>query len=155
MQGATWTGPDEFALAPSARRFENWEFAYALLLGQGEAARYALEVGVAEAGARAIALADRLRPRLAALPGVRTLDRGRSPCAIVTAEIARRHARDVVAALAARGINTSATLREYGVLDMDDKGATSAVRLSPHYYNTEEEVDGVVEAIEEVLASRS
>ncbi|HVE79528.1 MAG TPA: aminotransferase class V-fold PLP-dependent enzyme [Gemmatimonadaceae bacterium] len=151
LHGATWTAPDEFVLAPSARRFENWEFAYALVLGQGEAARYALDVGVAEGGSRAIALAAGLRERLAALPGVRPLDRGRTPCAIVTAAIAGRDARDVVAALAARGVNASATLREYGVLDMDEKGATTAVRLSPHYYNTEEEIDFAMGGVEELL----
>src|SRR5690606_5251362 len=53
MRGAAWIEADEFRLAPDARRFENWEFAYALVLGQGAAARYALEeVGVARGGER-------------------------------------------------------------------------------------------------------
>jgi selenocysteine lyase/cysteine desulfurase len=30
---------------------------------------------------------------------------------------------------------------------MDEKRATSAVRLSPHYYNTDAEVDAAVEAL--------
>src|SRR5881628_1647733 len=38
LRGADWTDPDAFRLADSARRFENWEFAYALVLGLGEAA---------------------------------------------------------------------------------------------------------------------
>ena len=33
---------------------------------------------------------------------------------------------------------------------MDDKGAASAVRISPHYYNTEEELAVVLEALKEV-----
>src|SRR5207244_4413311 len=56
MRGADWTEPDAFRLADGARRFENWEFAYALVLGLGEAARYALAVGSA-GGERAWALA--------------------------------------------------------------------------------------------------
>ena len=46
MRGADWVSADNFAPARDARRFENWEFAYSLLLGMGEAARYALNVGV-------------------------------------------------------------------------------------------------------------
>src|SRR5260370_18219116 len=45
MRGADWTDPDAFPLADRARRFENWEFAHALVLGLGEAARDTLEVG--------------------------------------------------------------------------------------------------------------
>ena len=55
------------------------------MLGLGEAARYAVEVGVEAAGERAAGLAAYARERLAALPGVRPLDRGRRLCAIATA----------------------------------------------------------------------
>ena len=34
---------------------------------------------------------------------------------------------------------------------MDEKGASSALRISPHYYNTKEEIDTTVEALEEIL----
>src|SRR6058998_2526984 len=47
MRGADWTDPDAFQLADGARRFENWEFAYALVAGLSAAARYALGVGAA------------------------------------------------------------------------------------------------------------
>src|SRR5690606_17453868 len=84
MRGARWTDPLEYALAPDATRFENWEFAYALLLGMGAAARYAMDVGVAEAGAYAMRLAARTREGLRAIPGARVLDRGPDLAAIVT-----------------------------------------------------------------------
>jgi selenocysteine lyase/cysteine desulfurase len=133
-----------------ARRFENWEFAYALHLGLGEAARYALRVGVAEGGRRAAELAAYIRERLGAVDGLRVLDRGPSLCAIVTVEVARRDARTVVAKLRERGINANASLRAYAVLDMDSKRAASAVRVSPHYYNTTDEIDPAVDAIAEI-----
>lgn len=147
MRGALWTTADTFALTPDARRFENWEFANALVLGLGAAAQYAAEVGVERGGRRARALAARLRAALAAQPGVRVLDRGVDLAAIVTAEIDGRDAPTLVRELRARGINTSAALRDYAVIDMDDKRATTAIRLSPHYYNTEAELDVAVEAI--------
>lgn len=153
MRGAEWTAADEYTLVDGARRFENWEYAYALHLGLGAAARYALAVGVAEGGRRAAQLARYARERLAAVDGVRVLDRGTTLCAIVTAEVRGLDARAVVARLRERGINTSASLRAYALLDMEAKQATSAVRLSPHYYNTPEEIDTAVAAIEEIVRS--
>jgi selenocysteine lyase/cysteine desulfurase len=147
MRGADWVSANDFQAVPDARRFENWEFAYALVLGLGEAVRYALDVGVERGGQRARELAASLRAKLSGVQGVRVLDRGSELAAIVTAEITGWDARDLVEHLRKRGINTSASLREYAVIDMDEKRAATALRLSPHYYNTEEEIDAAVEAI--------
>lgn len=152
MRGADWTDPDAFRLADGARRFENWEFAHAIVLGLGEAARYALEVG-SVGPERAWQLARSMRERLAALPGVRVLDRGRERCAIVTIAVAGREADDLKLRLRERGVNTSASDRADGVIDLDAKKATSVLRLSPHYYNTEEELDAAVAALAELVAA--
>lgn len=149
MRGAEWASPDEYRLVDGARRFENWEFACALVLGLGEAARYALAAGVAECGATAAALAVHARTRLAELPGVRVLDRGAEQCAIVTAEVAGADAGAIVERLREQAINTSATFRGWAVIDMAAKHADSAVRISPHYYNTSREIDSAIFAIEE------
>src|SRR5690349_14588181 len=140
MRGADWTDPDAFRLADGARRFENWEYAYALVVGLAEAARYSLEVGP-EGAARATQLAGQLRERLGGVPGVRVLDRGRERCAIVTVDVKGKDAEHVVLELRKRGINTSSADRQSGVLDMDEKRARTALRFSPHYYNTEGELD--------------
>lgn len=151
MRGADWVGADRYELRPDARRFENWEFAYALLMGLGEAAWYARGVGVDTGWARARALALRVREGLAAIDGVRVLDRGAELCAIVTAEVEGRPAGEVVAALREQGINTSAIDRVSAVLDMDEKGAATALRISPHYYNTEAEIDASLAALESLV----
>lgn len=151
MHGATWAEPDRYELTPDARRFELWEISSALVLGVGAAVRYALGVGVETARDRARALAAYARARLAELPGVRVLDRGPELCAIVTAEPGGRPAAEIKLALRARGINTSSPGREDAVIDMDEKRAASAIRLSPHYYNTAGEIEAAVEALREVL----
>ena len=150
MRGADWVSADSFAPAPDARRFENWEFACSLVLGLGEAARYALDVGVERGGRRARELAAALRSKLSGIGGIRVLDRGRDLAAIVTIEVAGWDARDLSKLLRTRGINSSASLRAYAVIDMDEKQAATALRLSPHYYNTEEELDLVVEELKKV-----
>ena len=147
MRGAEWKTADAFELAPDARRFENWEFAYALLLGLGEAARYAAQAGIERIGRRARELAASLREKLGAVPGCRVLDRGTELAAIVTVEVAGWEAPALVKFLRGRNINTSASLREYAVIDMDEKRAASALRISPHYYNTEEELDLCIETL--------
>jgi selenocysteine lyase/cysteine desulfurase len=146
MRGADWTDPDAFRLADGARRFENWEYAYALVMGLAEAARYALEVGPAGAE-RARQLAVLLRERLSEIPGVRVLDRGRERCAIVTVDVKGGDAALLKLELRKRGINTSSADRQSGVLDMDEKRARTALRFSPHYYNTDDELDAAVAAL--------
>jgi selenocysteine lyase/cysteine desulfurase len=152
MRGADWRTADAFDLAPDARRFENWEFAYALVLGLGEAARYAISVGVDRVGRRARELAAALRTKLAAIPRYRVLDRGKELAAIVTAEVHGWDAPALVNALRLRGINTSASLHAYAVIDMAEKNANSALRISPHYYNTEAELDLLIDALESLPA---
>jgi selenocysteine lyase/cysteine desulfurase len=147
MRGAEWVAADRYAPRPDARRFENWEFPWALVLGLGEAAWYAREVGVEAARERAWRLAALLRSRLAELDGVRVLDRGEELCAIVTAELAGVDAADAVRSLREQGINASAVERPSAVIDLDEKGVRSALRLSPHYYNTEAEIRTAVSAI--------
>jgi selenocysteine lyase/cysteine desulfurase len=152
MHGATWTEADAFELTEDARRFETWEFAHALVLGFGAAVRYALDVGVDTARNRAWELAEYARSALAGVPGVRVLDRGPELCAIVTAAIEGRNAAEIKLELRRRGINTSSPEREDAVIDMDQKRATSALRISPHYYNTREEIDTAVGALRELVS---
>ena len=151
MHGADWTEADAFRLADGARRFEYWENSYALVLGMGAAADYALGVGMETVRDRARGLAAHARERLAELPGVRVLDRGPELCAIVTAEPAGLPAERLKLALRARGINVSSPERVDAVIDMDDKRARSALRFSPHYYNTADEIDHAVDTLGRLL----
>ena len=150
MRGADWITEDLVQPAPDARRFESFEFPYAMVLGFGAAVRYAMDVGLDTIRDRARGLADRLRDSLRAVGGVRVLDHGTQLSAIVTVQVEGREPTALVETLRARGINTSAVALESGLLDLGDKGVTGALRLSPHYYNTEEEVDRAVEAIGEL-----
>jgi selenocysteine lyase/cysteine desulfurase len=152
MRGADWVSADSFAPAPDARRFENWEFAYSLVLGLGEAARYALGVGVERGGRRARELAATLRSKLSEMDGIRVLDRGSEMAAIITIEVAGWDATELSKLLRGRNINSSASLRAYALIDMDEKRAASALRLSPHYYNTDEEIERVVKELRGVTA---
>jgi selenocysteine lyase/cysteine desulfurase len=153
MRGARWSDADRFELVDNAQRFEDWEFPYALVLGLGAAARYARSVGVEAGGARASRLAANLRDQLASIGGVRVLDRGRRQCAIVTMDARGQDASELSAMLNRRGINTAVSLRWYGQIDFTEKGTAGALRVSPHYYNTEDEINAAVAAIRDILST--
>jgi selenocysteine lyase/cysteine desulfurase len=138
MRGARWTDPDVYQPVESASRFENWEFAWALVLGTGVAARYATSIGLDAIRERVCALASHLRHQLSEA-GMKVLDQGEELGAIVTVYIPGVDPDQLMAKLAQRRINANISLREYSVFDFDRKGVPWALRLSPHYYNTEEE----------------
>ena len=147
MRGARWTEADAYALVEDARRFEDWEFPYALLLGMGAAARYAREVGIDVAEERSHALARRARDVFGALPGVRGLDHGAQLSAIATFTVEGQVARDLVLRLREQGINMSAQSRGDAVIDLDRKGAATLLRVSPHYFNTDDDIDRAARAL--------
>ncbi len=151
MRGANWIAQDQYRAVQTAQRFENWEFAWSLVLATGEAARYATAVGLDNVKDRVCNLAHRLRAALGAVDYARVLDRGRELCGIVSVSIHGWEPGDLMASLRERRINTSAQMRVYAVIDCDDKGVTGSLRVSPHYYNTDEEIDQAVSAIDELL----
>ncbi|MFI6848358.1 aminotransferase class V-fold PLP-dependent enzyme [Kitasatospora sp. NBC_00085] len=150
MYGARWTGPDTYRAVDTAARFEEWEFPYATVLGCAAAVRYALRVGIEPISWRTPALAGRLRSHLAGLPGVRVLDGGPTPAALVTFAIDGWQPQPFKAAMDARGINSALSFREFAQFDFADKDVEWCLRLSPHYYNTEDEVDAVAGTVAEL-----
>ncbi|MGH3859474.1 aminotransferase class V-fold PLP-dependent enzyme [Actinokineospora sp.] len=154
MHGSRWVATDRYRPVESAARFEEWEFPYATVLGSAAAVRYALDVGLAPVARRTPALAARLRDTLAELPGVRVLDGGPNPAALVTFTVTGWERDEFKAALGARRINSALSVREFAQFDFGDKDVDWCLRLSPHYYNTVDEVDEVAGAVAELLGGR-
>lgn len=144
---ATWDGNRSFSWAEGARRFETWENSYVNVLGLGAAVRQALDLGLDRIGQRTSALGDQLRRRLDELPLVTTHDLGKVRCAIVTTSVEGRSADEVAAALAREGINVSTTVPEHNQFDTEVRDVHPLVRLSPHYYNTEDELDRALDVL--------
>lgn len=151
LRGADMVAGDVYQPAPDAKRFETWEFQWGLVLGTGVAARYALDVGLEAIRDRARSLASDLRTRLATIDGVRVLDRGPELGAIVTASVDGHVPADLVRKLRARGINTSSQTRLDAVIDYDEKGVDGALRISPHYFNDEADLDALLEGLAEIV----
>lgn len=144
---AAWVEKDRFEIRPDARRFEAWESNPALRLGLGRAAQYALDVGIEAIWDRDQMLADGLRRSLAELPGVTVRDIGSEQGAIVTFTVADREPDAVKAHLRDRGINVSVATPFSARLDMEARGLEGLVRASVHYFNTEEEIEMLVDTV--------
>jgi cysteine desulfurase / selenocysteine lyase len=144
---APWVATNRYRLRDDARRFENWENAYALRAGLGVAIDYALELGLEAIQERAWALADDLRQRVEALPGGRVRDIGHRRSAIVSFTIDGLEPRPTVSRLRERGINIGASDPSSTRLDAEARRLPIVFRASPHYYNTEAELDRLLDAL--------
>ncbi len=147
LHAATWTGPGSYEMRGDARRFENWETNYAAKIGLGVAVEYALSWGLDAIATRVTALAESLRERLRAVPGVTVHDQGLRRCGIVTFTVHGVPAGEVQRQLAERGVNTHVSVAGSARFDLPRRGLDELVRASVHYYNTEAELDRLTAAL--------
>jgi selenocysteine lyase/cysteine desulfurase len=143
MHGATWVERERYQLRPDARRYETWEFNYAAVLGMGVAIDEALEWGMADIEERVTHLGAALRGKLEDA-GFEVFDIGARKCAIVTTAVPGRGAEEARRLLFDKGVNVSVTGASSTRIDAEKRGLPEMLRLSPHYYNTEEELDQAV-----------
>jgi cysteine desulfurase / selenocysteine lyase len=153
LQAAEWQPDGSYVIRPDARRFENWETNVATKIALGVAADYALEIGLDAIRDRVQALANELRERLAALPGVTVRDLGEERSAIVTFTVDGHPTAEVVDALRAVNVNTSLSPATYARLDFGPRGLTDLVRAAPHYYNEVAELDRLVDGVETLVTA--
>ncbi|MEV2269805.1 aminotransferase class V-fold PLP-dependent enzyme [Nonomuraea africana] len=144
LHAATWLTPTTFEIRPDARRFENWERYFAGQLGLGVAVDYALSLGLDAIEARVRDLGADLRARLLDRPGVIVHDRGARRSGIVTFTVAGQDSSALMLRLREQRINVSATDPDQR---FDTAAPESAVRASVHYYNTEDDLARLVEAL--------
>jgi selenocysteine lyase/cysteine desulfurase len=147
VHAAQWAPGDRVVPRRDARRFESWERSVANQLGLGAAVDHALELGVEAIASRVIALAATLRDRLRAVPGLTLHDRGVERCGIVTFTIDGVDEFELAASLRAQHINISVSTIDFARYDFEARGLTAVARASVHYYNTEEELARLVDAV--------
>ncbi len=150
MRGADWIEKDKYQLREGAMRFEDWEFAYALVLGTRAAIEYCLKIGEDKIWGRVKELADYTRLQLSAINKVRVLDRGPELGGLVTFHVKDSDVTQITQKLLARKINVVSSPRSVAVIDFDEKKVPWAIRASPHYYNTKNEIDQFIEELKQV-----
>jgi selenocysteine lyase/cysteine desulfurase len=92
-------------------------------------------------------LATYLRERLSSTDCVDLHDQGRRQCGIVSFSFDGLSAAEVQQRLSGQGINVSVSIADYARLDLPPRGLTELVRASVHYYNTEAEIDQLIDGL--------
>ncbi|MFV1970380.1 MAG: aminotransferase class V-fold PLP-dependent enzyme [Acidimicrobiia bacterium] len=139
--------PDRYELRDDARRFETWEKNYANVLGMGTAVQYAMEIGVDAIWERIQALGATARQLLDEIDGVTVRDLGAVKGGIVTFEVEGRDVIEVRELLSERSINVSISTPFSSPVDMHEREIDGLVRASFHAFNTEDEIESLVEAM--------
>jgi len=147
LQAADWLSRDHYVLRDDARRFEVWEHFVAGKIGLGVAADYALQAGLPAIEASVGALAANLRESLQRIPGLLVHEQGTRLSGIVTFSSTQHSAAKIQAHLRNHRINTSVIRRQNTLLDFPERGLGDINRASVHYYNTEEEVATLCDAL--------
>ncbi|MEO6977671.1 MAG: aminotransferase class V-fold PLP-dependent enzyme, partial [Mucilaginibacter sp.] len=151
MRGADWTEKDTYKQVDGAKRFEDWEFAYALVLGNRHAIEYYLNVGEERIWQRVKQLSGYMREKLSAISKVRVLDKGPELGALVTFNVSGSDPVYLTEQLLKRRINVVPSYRKFAVIDFDEKDVAWAIRASPHYYNTVDEIDEFIETVKQIV----
>lgn len=150
MRGADWVEKDKYIQQPTAMRFEDWEFAYCTVVGSSEAIKYCLDIGEDKIWKQIKLLSDYTRDELNTINNVRTLDKGPEVGGLVTFTLAGSNPNYIVDELLKRKINVVPSFRNFAVIDFDEKQIEWAIRASPHYYNTIDEIDMFIEVVKNI-----
>lgn len=151
MRGADWIEKDVYKQREGAIRFEDWEFAYALVLGTRYAIEYCLQIGEDKIWRRVKELSSYLRSRLTEINKIRVLDRGPEVCGLITFTVQGGDPVYLTQELLKRKINVVPSYRNFAVIDFDEKKVAWALRASPHYFNTTDEIDQFIDGVKEII----
>lgn len=152
--GAPWVTAEAYELLDSARRFETHENAPALRLGLGAAVEYARALGLENIRKRVNNLAEDLRSELSTLPGITVQDLGEEHAGLVTFSHASVAAGEITAAMAAENITVKTIPRAGALLDTLARDIPELVRISAHYFNSEDELDTTLSVLRRAIAAR-
>lgn len=150
---AIWQDAAHYQLRPGAARLLEFEVPVAAYLGLGVAIDHALALGLDAIASRVGALGERLRHALGGIERVALHDGGHHRSGIVTFTVAGAEPELVAATASSAGINISVSRSPWAVLDMAAPRPSAVVRASPHYYNTEGELDRLTEVVEALAAT--
>jgi selenocysteine lyase/cysteine desulfurase len=148
---ALWEDAGHYSMLPGAQRFAEVEASIAGHLGLGVAIDHALRLGLEAIADRVDALGERLRGALGAIDGVTAHDGGHRRSGIVTFTTTAATPAEVAEAASSVGINVWTSSAPSARLDMSAPGPTTVVRASPHYYNTEDELDRLTETVRSLV----
>lgn len=150
MRGADWTEFNNYELFKTAKRFESWEISYAALMGFTKALQYANNIGLHAIEHYNRGLSERLRENLRNT-GFNVWDWGENLSSIVTFSGPDGDLEKIQHVLKEHNVFFSVTHKNSALIDFTKKNISGIVRLSPHYFNTLEEIENVTAMLKKSL----
>lgn len=147
FRGAAWTEADQYKSLDTAKRFELFETNISALLGFSEAIRYANNIGMHNIYNYNQGLSKLLRKNLSEIPGVRMLDEGTHLSNIITFYLEGKDLTKVEEQLIQAKVFYSVSRRNLSIINFGKKDVDWAIRFSPHYFNTKEEMNQAAEIV--------
>lgn len=147
-QSAEWSSRDSYTLRDDARVFEAWERSVVNQLGFGAAIDYLLDLGVGPATEQIAKNARYLRGKLAGIPKVTVECPPGAVSAIISLNVEGISPADIKREMEQQNIAVQIASVVHTRLDLEDRGIESAVRVSPHYYTSQHDMDSFLAALE-------
>jgi len=149
--GASWTEKDQYKHREDAKRFELWERSFVSVWGSIEALSYLQEVGPERASQRIAMLSVHLQKELQSWAPARILYPEAKLRGIVSVHFPGQDPRRLLKSLRQERIHISIAWAAGVQWGMDPADFPWALRFSPHYYNTEKEIEIGLEALKALL----
>jgi selenocysteine lyase/cysteine desulfurase len=150
--GAPWVKKNVYELREDARRFETWENSYALRAGLGEAINYAEEIGIDLIHERVQLLAKFNRDLLSEIQNIQLRDIGIEQCGIISFSIdEKNNPKEIVDQMSEAGFAIGLVDPESTLIDSERRNLPTLLRMAPHYYNTEDEIEKAVKQVSLLL----
>ena len=150
--GAPWVKKNVYELREDARRFETWENSYALRAGLGEAINYAEEIGIDLIHERVQLLAKFNRDLLSEIQNIQLRDIGIEQCGIISFSIdEKNNPKEIVDQMSEAGFAIGLVDPESTLIDYERRNLPTLLRMAPHYYNTEDEIEKAVKQVSLLL----
>ena len=147
LNGANWTLPNTYQAIDGAQRFQFWEMPHAAIAGFTATLHYLNQIGIQEIEKINMELSCYFRKKLAEIDTIKLLDFGLHLSNIITFCHQTKSLASIEKILKTNKICYSVATKNNAIIDFEAKNVEWAIRFSPHYFNTFQEIDFVVSVL--------
>lgn len=147
LNGANWTLPNTYQAIDGAQRFQFWEMPHAAIAGFTATLNYLNQIGIQEIEKLNTELARYFRKKLAEINTIKLLDFGLYLSNIITFCHQTESLENLEKILKNNKICYSVATKNNAIIDFEAKKVGWAIRFSPHYFNTFQEIDFVISVL--------
>ncbi|WP_340200788.1 aminotransferase class V-fold PLP-dependent enzyme [Ascidiimonas sp. W6] len=147
-RGADLQDSSKYIPKKTAMRFETWEYSYMSLVGLAEAIKYLNQLGIANVFEYNQKLMKPFREKLNAIKDLHVLDVGYNLSNILTFYKEGFLLDQITSLLDANKVDYTVSRTNYAAEQLIKTKVDWVIRLSPHYFNTDEELESVANILE-------